>query len=130
MSKAVSIFCICTIAICCLINSKAIAYEVSKDEVFGASTEKVFVKNPPNPDLIGFFKSTPNAVFAYALIERNGDYSMYVKIRGKYEGWATATINGNEISFGKKGKAKIQIDGDGSIHRIFNGQSTRLVKVQ
>ena len=122
--------CACTLAVCFLACPRAMAYEVTADDVFATATETVVVKSPPNPGLVGFFKSSDKDIFAYALIERGGHYDMYVKIRGKYEGWATATIDGDEIIFGKQGKARIKMDPDGSVNRLFGGLKTPLVRVR
>jgi len=130
MPRFVFMLCFYALVLCFLAGQDAMAYEVTADDVVAAATQKVIVKSPPNPELVGFFKSSQCEIFSYALLEREGRYEMFVKIKGKYEGWATATIDGDEIVFGKQGKARISLEQDGSIYRIFNGKKTPLVKIQ
>ena len=114
----------------CFMATTTMAYEVTEDDISGEPTEQTTVKSSPNPELVGFFISKNSEIFAYALIEEGDQYSMFVKIKGKYEGWAKAVIDGDVIVFGKDGKAKIVIDDNHDVYRIFNNKKTLLTKIQ
>lgn len=120
------------LALSCLLCTSAFALEVTDADVAGESPYKVLVKEPINPKLVGFFACDDDAKFpfAYALIERDGKYMMFVKVAEKYQGWVGAHLVGDVIYFGKGGKAKITLSDEG-IHRTFKGKAkTALHKVR
>lgn len=119
------------IAALLVFGATAFALEVYPQELEGGTPYEVKVVEPVNPALVGFFKSADGEglQFAYALVEREGKYVMYVKIGNKYNGWTGARLKGDVIDFGKQLQARITYTEEG-IFRTFKGQAkTRLVKI-
>lgn len=103
--------------------------EVTPTDMEGTSKYKVVVKDGVNPALVGYFKCADDAKFpfAYGLIKKDGEYTMFVKIDKKYEGFIGATLEGNVIYFGKDGHAKITFSEEG-IFRTFKGKAKTFVE--
>lgn len=90
---------------------------------------KVEIVKPVNPALVGYFKRAEGEKwdFAYALIQKDDNYLMYVKISDKYHGFVKARIEDDTIIFGKNGKGKIQYTKDGIIRTYDHGRFRTLM---
>ena len=119
------------VAMLLLVGANAFALEVYPQELEEGAPYEVRVVEPVNPALVGYFKNADGEQweFAYALVEREGKYVMYVKIGNKYNGWVGANLKGDLICFGKGNQAKITLTEEG-IFRTFKGKAkTRLEKI-
>lgn len=114
-----------------LMCTSAYALEVYPQELKDGTPFEVKVEEPVNPALVGYFKNADGEKwnFAYALVEREGKYVLYIKVDTKFNGWVGATLEGDVIYFGKGGKGQIHYTDEG-IFRTFKGKAkTRLVKI-
>jgi hypothetical protein len=125
MKKLLTAFVFCALALCFILSTESMAFEVTKADVAGSYGGTVEVVNPPNPGLVGFFKCRPSdkPKFAYALIKEGDGYAIYVKWdagRSKGSTWTDAVIDGNTIKYGSSGK--IWITDSGKIYRTHKGK--------
>lgn len=103
--------------------------EITPQDLENGNPFTVEIVKPVNPALVGYFKRAEGQKwnFAYALVQKDDKYVMYVKIADKYHGFAGARLKGDTIIFGKDGKGKIQYTKDGIFRTYDHGKFKTLM---
>lgn len=123
MKKLSVAFVLCALAVCFVLSAESMAIEVSDADVAGDIPAKaeVVVKTPPNPGLVGFFKtrSSEKNKFAYALIEKDGKYGVFARWKSGSD-WMSCKIDGDTLYIGSS--IKVWITDSGTVYRTWKGK--------
>ena len=106
-----------------LIAFPALAFEVTPADVSGVPTFEARKVRTVPAALEGYFNCADDAAnpFAYALIQRDELYHLFIKAGQDVRGWVPATLDGTTITFGTKNKGTITLSKDGKVSGGLDG---------